>query len=344
MLSTPRPRRRKKTTKNKRKGELTTTGFKQQDLTCGGRCWIWRPLHTPKSAGIFCACLGMIFILIGIPFIVENNSIVVLTMRYDDTCDSGTVCYANITVSEEMKAPVYVYYQVTGVYQNHRAYASSQNEDQLEGEQVSEKDLEASCDPANDYQGKKIFPCGLKASSVFNDSIALRVCQAGAGVCEWMSGDNWKAQAWPSDEEKYKARDITQEETRSSYFSGKNGSSYEIPNLDDKRLINWMRPARGPSFTKLERILHTRDLKRGEELNFVVEDNWESSRFSGQKSLVISTMSGVGGKNDFFGYCYVVVGALMVTLALVLVITNMKLSREPGEMMYFAINEIRPLQ
>mmetsp|Transcript_34798 Transcript_34798/g.64409 ORF Transcript_34798/g.64409 Transcript_34798/m.64409 type:complete len:160 (-) Transcript_34798:442-921(-) len=159
-----------------------------------------------------------------------------------------------------------------------------------------------------------------------------------------MTGDNWKPEAWPSDEKKYKARDISEGQTRSSYFAGTNGSSYVIPNLDDKRLINWMRPARGPSLTKLERVIQNRDLKQGEELNFVLEDNWESGTFSGQKSLVLSTMSGVGGKNGFFGYCYVAVGALMVVVALVLVITNMRLSREPGEMMYFAIKDVRPLQ
>lgn len=34
--------------------------------------------------------------------------------------DNALACDVNITITEDMDAPVYVYYELTGFYQNHR--------------------------------------------------------------------------------------------------------------------------------------------------------------------------------------------------------------------------------
>jgi hypothetical protein len=62
-------------------------------------------------------------------------------------------CLINITVTRDMKWPIYVYYELDGVYQNHRRYVKSRSDVQLKGETVSnpEKDL-AACEPQLFYQ------------------------------------------------------------------------------------------------------------------------------------------------------------------------------------------------
>ena len=47
-----------------------------------------------------------------------------------------------------------------------------------------------------------------------------------------------------------------------------------------------------------------------------IVNNYEVKSFSGSKSLVISTMNFLGGKNEFLTYCYIVVGVCCIIGAL----------------------------
>mmetsp|Transcript_8703 Transcript_8703/g.14131 ORF Transcript_8703/g.14131 Transcript_8703/m.14131 type:complete len:263 (-) Transcript_8703:180-968(-) len=154
--------------------------FMQRDLSCGGKCWICKPLHTPRSAAMFFVVYGILLILIGGPIFSASQSVVEYTKRYDNICPFNSECITNITLSEDMKAPVYIYYKISEMYQSHRRYTMSRNAKQADGEDVSESELESTCRPAVRVDGDIIVPCGLIASSVFNDTIELSVCGGGA--------------------------------------------------------------------------------------------------------------------------------------------------------------------
>jgi hypothetical protein len=91
------------------------------------------------------------------------------------------------------------------------------------------------------------------------------------------------------------------------------GSYIEI----DEELMVWMRTAGLPRFKKLHRIVDSSvKLKSGDKVTFVVRNRFPVKAFSGKKSVLFSTTSWLGGKNDFLAYAYFVVGAICIALAI----------------------------
>lgn len=93
-------------------------------------------------------------------------------------------CTFNVTITKPMPHPIFIYYELDGVYQNHRRYVKSRSDVQLAGKNASSTDL-ASCQPQLYYQDNQsllINPCGLVAWSNFNDTYQLtRTSTAGGG-------------------------------------------------------------------------------------------------------------------------------------------------------------------
>jgi hypothetical protein len=81
------------------------------------------------------------------------------------------ICTRNLTITKEMKQPIFVYYQLDNFYQNHRRYVKSRNDAQLRDK--SKASDTSNCDPEATVDGKPIVPCGLIAWSLFNDTYNL---------------------------------------------------------------------------------------------------------------------------------------------------------------------------
>ena len=91
-----------------------------------------------------------------------------------------------------MAAPIYVYYELTNYYQNHRRYVMSRSMPQLMGKEIDSTQADQ-CSPiiynsdldfvngtALSYvNGQELdpnaiaYPCGLIAKSLFNDTYSL---------------------------------------------------------------------------------------------------------------------------------------------------------------------------
>lgn len=93
-------------------------------------------------------------------------------------------------IEDDVKGPVYVYYQIDNYYQNHRRYVKSRDWLQLGGKYKPVEKL-GDCDPVitvgdmwphqrKSVSGKDLspkepaMPCGLVAKSVFNDTFELK--------------------------------------------------------------------------------------------------------------------------------------------------------------------------
>lgn len=283
--------------------------FQQQNLKA------WQPLLTPGWVIATFFFVGVVFIPIGAVVLDASEQVVEIEKNYEE---SGVY---NFDIPKDMKAPIFFYYKLTNFYQNHRRYVKSKDDKQLAGEMDTLSTLDTKCEPLSKYNGKYLYPCGLIANSYFNDTFSV----SGSGTTWDQNGI-----AWPSDLLKYKSPGQTY---NTSDFTDIGPMGYRI-NVTDEAFMVWMRTAGLPTFKKLRYIIRN-NLKKGDTITVTVASNFPVKSFGGTKAMVLSTTSWLGGKNDFLGYAYIVVGALCVLLALAFFVKHKVSPRPLGDMRYF---------
>ncbi|KAL3646664.1 hypothetical protein CASFOL_009208 [Castilleja foliolosa] len=85
--------------------------------------------------------------------------------------------------------------------------------------------------------------------------------------------------------------------------------------IEQEDLIVWMRTAALPKFRKLYGRIET-DLEAKEKITVTIQNNYNTYSFNGEKKLVISTTTWIGGKNDFLGRMYMTVGGASLCFAI----------------------------
>lgn len=96
--------------------------------------------------------------------------------------------------------------------------------------------------------------------------------------------------------------------------------------------VVWMRTAALPKFKKL-RGKRTGTLKKG-KYTVKIENRFPVDSFSGKKSVVISNTQWIGGKSDFLGTIYCIVGGVCIFLAALFGALNMWRPRQLGDSKY----------
>ncbi|KAI8593533.1 CDC50/LEM3 family [Geranomyces variabilis] len=210
----------------------------------------------------------------------------------------------------------------------------------------------------NSQIGPWYYPCGLIANSMFSDEISDLSCADGTGA----SCSNQPAYAfsetgiaWPTDKDRYK-----QSEYLSKYSSDdlaqilvppplwqtawpeRWGGGYNSTNFPDlhnwERFQVWMRTAALPTFRKLWGRNMNEKLGPG-TWKIVIHDSFDVGRFEGTKSIVISTVSLLGGKNSFLGSAYITVGVICWVLGLAFLFRHMIKPRKLGDHTYLSWNQ-----
>jgi len=176
------------------------SAFKQQRLKA------WQPILTPRWViGTF-ILIGIVFVPIGIALKVQSDGLFEETIVYDGASVSTGVssacsittqnqgytalmttngaapqCTLNFTLgtAAEATSGLYLYYQITNMYQNHRRYVKSRNDPQLANQDPGASALQTTCDPYASFVNVNVspqrmyYPCGLIATSFFNEGIHL---------------------------------------------------------------------------------------------------------------------------------------------------------------------------
>jgi hypothetical protein len=294
----------------------STTQVKQKDVPFYKRGFIYRPVPTITSTTLCFLISGIIFVIIGAVLLSFSNSINEYVIRYDNLSDcnnalklySNKTCTIDISLDQEFTPPVMVYFQLENFYQGHRRYIKSKSIDQLSGKTLTADQISTDCDPILTMKDVGIYksiggyplqpedvanPCGLIAKSLFNDTYTLALNDVNINIDE-------KDIAWDSDKKRYKRN----EDWRKTQWT----------DVEDEHLMVWMRPAGLPDFRKLwgriNRILEPGNYK------LIIKNNYPVESFSGKKSFVLSTVNALGGRNNFLGIAYLVVGSISVVMAL----------------------------
>ncbi|KAM6969060.1 cell cycle control protein 50B [Tautogolabrus adspersus] len=317
------------------------TAYTQQRLPA------WQPM---LSAGIVIpgfVIIGLVFIGIGVALFVTSQSIQVLELDYTgveqtspcfkctEQTNKNCVCQMDFDINTLFKGPVFFYYGLSNYFQNQRKYGVSKDDNQLSGDLDAFTDPTDSCSPYQKVGDKPIVPCGAVANSMFNDTFKLFQIVNGNRKQVPLDG---KGIAWWSDYNiKYRNPSVTP--LKNAFNSTVKPPSwprpaYELDTSDpsnngfiNQDFLVWMRTAALPDFRKLYRRITEGDYAQGLPAgNYTLEIayNYPVLSFDGRKKVVFSNVSWMGGKNEFLGIAYLVIGSLCVLMSIVMLIVYAK--------------------
>ena len=240
-----------------------------------------------------------------------------------------------------MPGPVFLYYQLTSFYQNVRTYHLSRSYAQQRGLDMTDVSgefpaLEEDCGravyardigpatPGN--KDKVLVPCGLIATSYFRDSFAVR--DADGQEVPFAEEVDGMTIAWPRDPETFVNTTALLE------AEGAQDAQVTVTNPVDPHFMVWMRTAALPFFRKPWGI-NADGLPAG-SYTVDIDSRFNTAELSEgamqvTKSVVISNVSAIGGRNPFMGWAYLVVGALLLLTGLAFVFMERDVGRPFGE-------------
>lgn len=300
----------------------------------------WTPVFNAGNAALPFLLAGFIFVPVGVAIFLTTSRLQEYQFDYTEckqvntnrTCaaviarepSKSCVCYEIITLPEDFRQTVNVYYGLTSFYQNFRFYVQSRDEKQLLGFPYSAR---FSCKPYDvDLKTSyTVYPCGSIANSLFNDSFKLRY-KMGPGNYRDVELSSVNI-SWPSDRER-KFRN-----PKSKNLTGTiKPPNWPVPvdqipgGLQNEAFIVWMRTASFPSLRKLYgRIASSaefsRVVPRGEYF-LEIHYRYPVAVFGGTKRLILSNASWMGSRNPFIAIAYVCVGCLCVALGLAFIVID----------------------
>ncbi|KAF8226231.1 cell cycle control protein [Tricholoma matsutake] len=257
-------------------------------------------------------------------------------------------CVVEFDVPADLEHTVLFYYKLTNFFQNHRRYVKSLDSNQLKGTAVSTKTLDGGdCKPLSTINGIAIYPCGLIANSLFNDTFSSPVLlnPSGGNLSSEIYQFSSSGIAWPGEAKKYASAPgynnmsliVPPPNWRERFPFGYTAED-PPPNLhNDEHFQNWMRTAGLPTFTKLYGRNDTQNMSKG-TYRLIIGLNFPVLPYKGTKSFVISTVSWIGGKNPFLGWAYVAAASVFVLLAILGTARHLIKPRRLGDMSLLSWN------
>ncbi|KAF2097396.1 cell division control protein [Rhizodiscina lignyota] len=251
-------------------------------------------------------------------------------------------CQIQFEIQHDIGPPVLLYYRLTEFYQNHRRYVKSFDQNQLKGDFRSNSTIDGSdCDPLKTVDGKAIYPCGLIANSLFNDSYTNPILLNAQNVTYNMTSTGI---AWSSDKDlygktKYANDEVVPPPNWKTKFPKNYTDNNPIPDLHTWEAFQvWMRTAGLPRFSKLA-LRNDNETMRAGRYEITIEDNFPVNEYGGTKSVLISTRTVMGGKNPFLGIAYVVVGGLCIVLGALFTVLHLIKPRKLGDHTYLTFDQ-----
>jgi len=166
--------------------------MKSEELTCGEKTaqFLFErnldPYYPPWVIVVIYLVTGIMQLIIGAS-IGGDAPVSTKRVEYSDL-KLGKFGYVDIEIEEDMKEPIYLYYELTNFHQNHKRFVNSKSDHQwYDGVEIElDPDFKhnTDCVPliyTKDSNDKKRvrFPCGLAADNAFNDTFRVALLDGG---------------------------------------------------------------------------------------------------------------------------------------------------------------------
>ena len=239
--------------------------------------------------------------------------------------DKRQFCIVRFNIPEDLQPTISFFYYLENFYQNHRRYVNSFNAKQLLGDAVDGKTInDSTCDPiTHDPKGtgKIVYPCGLVANSIFNDTFSSPLALAVRNSSDSSQPYNMttKGIAWPGLKDLYGKTSYSLDqivpppnwERRYKYGYQENNPPPDLKT--DELFQNWMMLAAAPNFYKLYQKNDTHPMLAG-QYEIEIESNFDVTVYKGRKAFVITTLSTMGSRNIWPGIIFLIVGGICLIL------------------------------
>lgn len=146
----------------------------------------WQPALSPTTAAVTLVGTGALLLSLGTGILLAAYDSVEVSFDYTDSGvyrEHDAVGSFQITIPKDMQPPIMANYEIQGFLQGNHLYHSSRSEAQLRGEgepRLSPNDPELKgCYPRISQKDVVLYPCGLVARHVFNDTFVLRALKSG---------------------------------------------------------------------------------------------------------------------------------------------------------------------
>ncbi|KAF9904611.1 hypothetical protein EC991_002540 [Linnemannia zychae] len=236
-------------------------------------------------------------------------------------------CTVDLTIPVDLQPPVMMYYKLTNFYQNHRKYTKSLDYKQLSGQPtvISEIIGRKGCTAESFPNNELIYPCGLIANSMFNDTIVGLVAappeEGQPASSDYLFSSTGIAS--PADKGKFTKYGYTNLSSilppvnwRDRYRNGVYSNEFPPPDIStDEHFQVWMRTAGWSTFLKTYGRGNN-VLPKGKYQLFI-DTNFPIKTYGGKKYIVISTVGAIGGRNNFLGIGYIVIAVLCAGLGVI---------------------------
>lgn len=297
----------------------------------------WRPILTPRIAELFFMAAGVLLLALGIPVLIASLNVVEVRVPYgfegpfkggerqanqealwaaqqqSSNGDGGAQYTVSVLIPKDMEPPIYVAYELGTYFQNFRRYVRSYDPTRMHDGSSSGSPVSA-CNPfsyLDDNNTQPINPCGQIAHSFFNDTFSFAV----AGSSEPLQVDD-SSIAWSSDADNlYGAVPAENYNPGGASTPLRGGNTSEAVLNANQNWMVWMRPHSQVAAQKLWGVINE-PLEAGTNLTIAVTNRYNTYEFNGAKTIILSTNSWVGGRNNFLGACYITVGGLCLLVAL----------------------------
>lgn len=296
----------------------------------------WRPILNVASAQIFFISVGIFCISLGIPILTASLTVRRYEIRYegegpfkdlDDTArqellwrnsDAGVPVTVQFRTNSHMNPPIYLFYRMADFYQNYRRYVRSYDATSMHnnGSGVGA----AACEPfrfQNFEQNQSlpddgaITPCGQIAHSNFNDTYQISITPEGGSETPLDLDDS--NIAWASDRNHLYGPVTPINYNVDPDFRGGNTTNNLLD--ESEHWMVWMKPAGPREVNKLYARIN-QPIPAGSTVTVTVANRYNTYGFGSSKSVILTTNSWVGGKNNTLGIVYIVVGGLSFSVAL----------------------------